>query len=143
MVLKCGKTYQVLHHWDLACIALKFRPFRRPKKGSSRHAQALQELDQCRAQANDLRSAQEEQLVQITQISKEFRLLSTLSLVNTHAYLCIRELLTHVLGIETVSWPFVMLMLRFTFTGARRIQRRDYPNAWSARRMRGRDVPAR
>ena len=33
-------------------------------------------------------------------------LLSTLSPVNTHAHLCIRELLTHVLGIDTVSWPF-------------------------------------
>ena len=38
-------------------------------------------------------------------------------------------------------WCFVPLSL--AFAGARRMQRRDFPNAWSARKIRGRDVPAR
>ena len=45
------------------------------------------------------------------------------------------------------DWFFLlcdlMLMFRVAFAGARRMQRRDYPNACSAREIRGRDVPAR
>ena len=44
------------------------------------------------------------------------------------------------------GWPadfyFLMLMVRFTFAGARRMQR-SFPNACSGRRIQGRDVPAR
>ena len=44
------------------------------------------------------------------------------------------------------GWPadfyFLMLMVRFTFAGARRMQR-SFPNACSGRKIQGRDVPAR
>ena len=61
---------------------------------------------------------------------------------NSHSDSCISVQTESILkGWPAVFLYFVMLMVRFAFAGARRIQR-SCPNAWSGK-IRGRDVPAR
>jgi hypothetical protein len=62
---------------------------------------------------------------------------------NSHSDSCISVQTESILkGWPTDVFYFVMLMVRFAFAGARRIQR-SCPNACSGRKQRGRDVPAR
>ena len=62
---------------------------------------------------------------------------------NSHSDSCISVQTEPILkGWPAVFLYFVMLMFRVALTGARRMQRRGCPNAWSGRKIRGRDVPA-
>ena len=55
------------------------RPLEAPSRPSLVNDPTMQELDHSRAQANDLQKAQEEQLAEITRISKELNVLSLLA----------------------------------------------------------------
>ena len=62
---------------------------------------------------------------------------------NSHSDSCISVQTEPILkGWPAVFLYFVMLMFRVALTGARRMQRTGCPNAWSGRKIRGRDVPA-
>ena len=118
----------------------------------------MQELDHSRARANDLQKAQEEQLEEIIRISKELESVEPLVSLwfcnigwscKNRPYFCKFPLRLMNLRPDRSNSQrltgsfFLMLMFRVPFAGARRMQRRDYPNAWSGWKIRGRDIPAR
>ena len=124
----------------------------------------VQELDHSRARVNDLQKAQEEQPEEITRISKELESFESvgipLAMVHYLLLLWEHERTALIFPIPTQThasqsrlnqflrgWPavflyFVMVMFRFTFAGAGRIQR-SCPNTCSRRKIQGRGVPAR
>jgi hypothetical protein len=122
----------------------------------------MQELDHSRALANDLQKAQEEQLAEIARISKELELKplglwypfgsalsadhvrTALTSPNSHSDHASQSRQNQFSKADLLVFLyFVMLMFRVAFAGARRMQQRDCPNAWSGRKPRSRDVPAR
>ena len=135
-----------------------------PKCPSLENDPNMQELDHSMARANDLQKTQAEQLAEITRISKELESLEPVGipLVMVHYWLLLwvheRTALIFPIPTQThasqsrqnqflTGWPavflyFVMVMFRFTFAGAGRIQR-SCPNTCSRRKIQGRGVPAR